>query len=243
MTYTSVVSYEASNETREPGDSTNSGRASDGLLPPHIVVDPGGNSSVSKEAERYDVEFKLVVYDLGDGRYRCTLDATYLNMPDDKEWDGLGIAVQGCTFDGNASAWMKYDAVKSNIITGNVLEEYSLTYDMQTAIVADSGVSGWCGRGLKYELFEDWWHNSYTVTRYSNLRLHLEFECVVTYPTLETNFQVYVSYEHIYEELSYVPSFGFGMDGSVSYSYSYASETMKDRYVFSLDNAIHYIPE
>lgn len=241
---TSIAYSAEAYPTEEEENSGNSSRSSDILLPPHEWTGPedGDGSIFSNNDSEYGVNFLLIVYDLGEGRYRCSLNATYFDMPEDRSWDGIGIVAQECTYDGNASAWMEYDCIEKNTDTGVYGEEFTLTYDMESAILTGMPSSDVCGCGLRYELWEDWESDSETLVECNVLRVHLEYECIVTNPSETTNFQVYASYAHMYNEISYTPSFGFGIPSGFTYSFWGETEKKVDEHVFCLVKAIEYLP-
>lgn len=231
----------ASEAPQEPG--TNGSRASDTLRPPHLWDDPFPESypPYTKTDEAYNVEFVLTVYYLGDAKYRCELDATYLETPEVMSYDGMGIIVQACTFYGNAAASISADVLQSNTFMPPEISVSTCEVDLTSSIQVNAFSDGVCGCGVSYNLEEVFELDTLENIATDNISLHLEFEIVLTYPTLETYFQVYTFYEHVYTECQVQPSFSFNSDGG-SFSFSFVSVVHKQSHNFLLNEPIHYLP-
>lgn len=188
--------------------------------------------------------FLLVVTDLGNGKFRYAADAWWMAPPTHREIDSIAIAIQNCALDKQScSGWYSYNEEikfkKNDPSPQNKTHTISLSRDDFT----QCAYGNWQGYGVLWDLPENKTPtlDAWAYFTYTDLKMHIEFEAYVQYPTQESYFNVIASYHHSETEYSVTPTLSFA-DKKGKLAISIQENTTTVPVYLELDSAIHYTP-
>ena len=156
--------------------------------------EPGGGypSYYSIESDEY-MRLTFIVSEMGDGRYKYSVDAVWLAMPFWRFKDSIGIAVQNSSVSyGTYSGWYQYTTVVSHP-TGTY--SYTTKDDFRDDDYAQPGNNVWDGGAATFWLPADQ-HETNSSVIHSGFMVHFECEATVTNPDSITVFNATATYDH-----------------------------------------------
>ena len=247
----STVSYIKTNTegvstrvTEEEAETAAEG-ARDMTLPPHEYDGPngGGGSYGNSVRDTYMKLVFLITY-LGQGKYRFSIDATWLTDPTFRNMDSIGAYAQNFTVENNTrSGWYSYD--EQSMINSNY-SETSRTIIFGGNNFKNATNGSWDGSAAVFQLAIDVSpQTSVGITDFvncSNHVAHYEYVGKVTQPTQEAYFNTTATYEH--SRLFVMPDISIGISlVGPEVSIGLTAVTSKDTRTVGLDSSIHYIPD
>lgn len=205
---------------------------------------PDTTYSKSYRTSNNSFYFLLVVTDLGNGKFRYAADAWWITPPTHREIDSIAIAIQNCSLNyESCSGWYSYNEEikisKNDPSPKN--ETYSISLsknNFSRCIYGD-----WQGYGVLWDLPENKTPtlDAWAYFTYTDLKIHIEFEANVCYPTQESYFNVIASYLHSETKYSVTPTLSFA-DNKGQLAISIRENTTAVPVYLELDSAIHYTP-
>lgn len=214
------------------------------ILPPHVKDDdtPGGGGDGATYTDSY-MKIVFIISYWGQGRYKFSVDATWLTAPAFRLTDSLGACAQNFTVENNTrSGWYSYTAT---VHTGESLIEYDGETALSDFVNATNG--NWYGSAVRVDLMDDVnggdGSGMSTYVHYTNHMIHYEYFGTIHHSTLETSFNTTATYDHVTAVI--VPDFSIDIfTANVSAGIGFNSFTMiNEPRLVELDHSIHYVPD
>lgn len=213
-------------------------------LPPHVKDD--GTAGGTGDGNIYNDSYMRIVYIVtywGQGRYKFSIDATWLTAPAFRLTDSLGACAQNFTVENNTrSGWYSYTVT---VHTGESIIEYDDETVLSDFVNATNG--NWYGSAVRVDLMDDVnggdGSGMSTYVHCTNHMIHYEYFGTIHQPTLETNFNTTATYDHV--TIVIIPDFSidiFTANVSAGIGFSSLSVTSEPRLV-ELDHSVHYVPD
>ena len=111
---------------------------------------------------------------LGNGRYKFSIDAEWLNDPFFRFKDSLGACAQNIAIENDTrSGWYMYDNIM--LINSNYTERRDVKIVLTNFQNAE-GLGNWDGSGVVFDLADDSYLDLANYSYFNNHRIHYEFE-------------------------------------------------------------------
>ena len=155
--------------------------------------DGAGNPAFSTVEEDTYMKIVFIVTELGDGRYKFSVDAEWLTMPYFRFLDCIGIAVQHSSVSyGSLYGWYKYSWRTTTYFESTT---NNLTQVFSDSDFAQPSPSAWDGGAATFQLPVDYSDEYSAITNY-DFKVHFELEATVVHPAIETVFNATATYDH-----------------------------------------------
>lgn len=130
-------------------------------------------------ASNEEVNLFLLVTYLGNNRYLFSTDAEWFGVPNVKRTDSLGISATniGDVLASTRAGWYSYSTSDGE----------SVRTDKTSESFHEAGITGWYGSCMSFDLSND---------VENNLKLHYEYQWIITPSETITRFDVAASYDH-----------------------------------------------
>ena len=249
QSFYSVTSYlkvdEEGNTVNVTKEETDAAGTRDLTLPPHVQDgDSSGGGGYSEIYIDADIEVMYLVSYLGQGRYKFSIDVTWLNTPVYRLADSLGACAQNFTVEENTRyGWYSYTVYSSNGISTTTSSQKETLTEFENPINGN-----WYGSvaivDIKSDVNNDNAAGLNIFTRYTSHKMHYEYIGIIHDYTEEHHFSTMATYDHLIIMPSLqVPSLEISTSGtSIGIGFDTIS-TYIDRTTVSLDESIHYVPD
>ena len=169
-------------------------------------------TSVASVEENFSdnyMKISLFTTYLGGESYHFSADAEWLTMPTWRSADSFGICMNGHTVVRNSClGWISYNKVPYSIF-GTEIIPMTEDWDKSTFIIPVNNT--YSGAAIAFGMKNDWvFGDSYT-----NYKVHVEFNTVITNPDQALNFNVVATYHHTQKSVD-IDGVSVGIDSSGS---------------------------
>jgi hypothetical protein len=181
----------------------------------------------------------LIISYEGQGIYKFSIDAEWLNSPYHRLKDTLGACAQNIAIENNTrSGWYMFDYAMC--ITGEYTTHENIKYNL-TKFVNTQGNGNWDGSVVICDLANDSYIDRSNYTYYYNQRLHYEFKATIHQWETSTNFNATATYSQMQIAYGVTPAIEISTGGS-GVSIGITADIAHKNYILELDNSITHTP-
>lgn len=215
------------------------------------VVDPGftptqpnPEGSGYKDGAYYTstddyMRIMYIISYLGNGRYKFSIDAEWLNDPFFRFKDSLGACAQNIAIENDTrSGWYMYDNIM--LINSNYTERRDVKIVLTNFQNAE-GLGNWDGSGVVFDLADDSYLDLANYSYFNNHRIHYEFEGTIHQWQMETNFNTTAMYTHTQIAVNFSLTLSISTEGT-GVGIGIEPVGANKKYFVELDSSIKHIP-
>jgi hypothetical protein len=208
-------------------------------LPEQDLVDPtpgpaGAYSNTYEDA--YMSMYYQVMY-FGNGRYRFSVDATWLDEPFWRLTDSLGACAQGFAIDyDTCEGYYRCEETSPQIPN---IQPIQRTESFGSDDFMDAHENGWDGVAVTFNLRTDISGVGVIGTAYENHMAHCHFYGFIRYPDLNTYFNTTATYSHSIVTLILNPSISISQEG-MGWGIGLGVSSLIENRIVKINDPIYY---
>lgn len=207
------------------------------------LPDDGGDFFSGGKIQNFNddkLRITFIISYRGEGRYKFSIDAEWLDDPFWRFTDTLGACAQNFAIESSTrSGWYMCDQTVCN--QGELLVHTDIKKTL-TDFQNTEGNGNWDGSAVIFQLHPDVSVDFANYSMHTNHRIHYQFEATIHQWHIPTNFNATATYSQKRTTLTISPSIsisatemgvGIGLDVA----------TFLEKYIVNLDNSIVHTPE